>query len=436
MAPESPDSLIADVIDLSHDGRGVVSIDGQRIFLAGALPGESVRLQTRRRRRRIRDAVLLEVLRPAAARVEPPCPYFGLCGGCALQHLDYSAQLEFKRQVLAEALTRLGGVEPATWLPTLTGPEWHYRRRARLGIKYVAAKQRVLVGFRERDNSFIADMAACRVLVEPLADFPAALAEVVAASPLRERIPQAEIAVGDTAGAVILRVLDPPGAADCEAFLALGEAFGVDIYLQTGGPDTVTPLSPPPRPLEYELPAEDIRIRFEPGDFIQINGEVNRAMVSAALESAALEAGERVLDLYCGLGNFSLPAARRAGSVLGVEGSAPLVARAARNAVANGIGNARFVTADLAGTDWPFFHEPWDVVLLDPARAGADPAVQAMRRMRPRRVVYVSCHPGTLARDAGTLVREQGYRLTSVRVLDMFPHTHHVEAISVFDRDA
>jgi 23S rRNA (uracil1939-C5)-methyltransferase len=265
---------------------------------------------------------------------------------------------------------------------------------------------------------------------------PQVLAECVSASPLRQRIPQAEIACGDAGGAVVLRVLDAPDAADRAAFLELGLALDVDIYLQTGGPDTVSPLGSSPRPLYYRLAAHDVRLDFEPGDFIQIKGRVNELMVDAVITAAEPRAGDRVLDLYCGLGNFSLPFARLVAHVTGVEGLGSLVARAARNAANNGIDNTRVVSANLDGGDWPFFREAWDLVVLDPARAGAASAMGAMARMRPRRVVYVSCHPGTLARDAGTLVREHGYRLTSARVLDMFPHTHHVEAITVFDRDA
>jgi 23S rRNA (uracil1939-C5)-methyltransferase len=435
MATRSDETVAADVIDLSHDGRGVAELAGRRVFVPGALPSERVLLRLRRRRRRLQEAELLEVVEPAAARVTPPCPYFGSCGGCALQHLDYPAQVAFKEGVVAEALARIGHVEPGEWLPTVTGPQWHYRRRARLGVKYVTGKERVLVGFRERSAPYITDMASCRVLVPPMDRLPAELAEVVAASSLRQRLPQVEISAGDESAALILRVLDPPTPADIDAFRSLGHGLDVDVYLQPGGPATVAPIDSPARRLSYRLPAEDIEIGFEPGDFIQINAEVNEAMVAAALQAAAIEAGDRVLDLYCGLGNFSLPLARRARSVLGVEGDGSLVARAARNAELNGIANARFVTADLAESDWPFFREAWDVVFLDPARAGAETAVAAMRRMHPRRIVYVSCHPGTLARDAGELVAAQGYRLTSARVLDMFPNTHHVEAITVFDRD-
>lgn len=426
----------ADVIDLSHDGRGVADLDGKRVFLAGALPGERVELKTRKRRRRSLEAELVEVIEPSPSRVEPGCAWFGVCGGCALQHLDYAAQLEFKSKSVAETLSRIGGVEPLEWLPALTGPQWNYRRRARLGIKYVTGKERVLVGFRERAAPYVTDMADCRVLVEPFDRLPGSLAELLAASPLRQRIPQAELAAGDDARAMILRVLDPPSAEDIEAWVAFGAQQDIDIYLQTGGPSTVAPISPSPRQLSYSIDSGAVRLDFEPGDFIQINAAMNRSMVDAAIEAAGIEASDRVLDLYCGIGNFSLPIARRAATVLGVEGSAALVARAARNAERNGIANARFVAADLSESDWPFFREPWDVVFLDPARAGAAEAVAAVAAMRPRRIVYVSCHPGTLARDAGDLVSKQGYQLTSARVLDMFPHTHHVEVISVFDRNA
>jgi 23S rRNA (uracil1939-C5)-methyltransferase len=434
MTASASELAAVDVVDLSHDGRGVAVLGGSRVFVAGALPGERVVLRSQKRRRRYEEAELVEIAEPSAARVDPPCAYFGVCGGCALQHLDYAAQVEFKQDVLAEALGRIGKVAPKHWLGALTGSQWHYRRRARLGVKYVAAKDRVLVGFRERSARYIADMADCRVLVRPLDRLPTELAEVLADSGLRDRVPQAELAIGDSAGAMILRTLDPPDSRDLEAFRALGERLDVDVYLQSGGPDTVRALAEQPRQLHYELPSEQVRIEFEPGDFIQVNAEMNRAMVGAALEAAEIEASDRVLDLYCGIGNFSLPLARRARAVLGVEGSAPLVARAAHNAAQNDLPNTRFATANLDESDWPFFREAWDVVLLDPARSGAAAAVAAMARMRPRRIVYVSCDPGTLARDAGALVSSGRYRLTSARIVDMFPNTHHVEAIAVFDR--
>ena len=436
MRPRAEEAFAADIIDLSHDGRGVSEVSGQRIFVPGALPSEHVLLRTRKRRRGFQEADLVEVLEPAPDRVEPACRYFGVCGGCALQHLDYAAQLAFKERAVVEALSRLGGVEADTVGAPIAGSQWHYRRRARLGIKYVAGKGRVLVGFRERGAPYLTDMDECRNLVSPLDRLPSRLAEILADSPVRDRIPQAEIAIGDDAGAVVLRVLDPPPDKDLEALIGLGGELGVDFYLQPGGPESVQPIRVPARPLSYSLPAEGLRFDFEPGDFIQVNAEMNQALVAQAVDSAGLDPDDRVLDLFCGLGNFSLPIARRVAEVTGVEGSAALVARAASNAKRNGIDNARFLCADLEQADWPFFRQAWDVVVLDPARAGAAAAVASMSTMRPRRIVYVSCHPGTLARDAGELVRSGGYRLSSIRVLDMFPNTHHVEAIAVFDRVA
>ena len=429
------ESVVADVTDLSHDGRGVAQVEGRAVFVPGALPAERVRIRTRKRRRRYHEADLVEIIEPSADRVEPPCPYFGICGGCALQHLDYRAQILFKQEVVAEALRRIGGFEPPAFEAAIIGSQWHYRRRARLGIKYVAGKGRVLVGFRERAAPLLTDMQACRILAPPMDRLPEVLAELVAATSIKARIPQAEIAVGDEAAAVVLRVLDRPAGSDVDVLASLNERLDVDVYLQTGGPDTIAPIGRPPRELQYSLEPDGTRIAFEPGDFIQIHAEVNRAMVAAAIDAAGLAASDNVLDLYCGLGNFSLPIAKRVAGVTGVDGAAPLIARAGANARRNGIGNASFLAADLSEPGWPFLKRPYDVVFLDPARAGAEIPVAAVPDMQPRRIVYVSCHPGTLARDAGELVHRHGYRLISVQALDMFPNTHHVEAIAVFDRE-
>lgn len=428
------DALDARIHDLTHDGRGVADLNGRRVFVPGALPDERVVLRARRRRRKYQEAELVDIIERAADRTEPGCEYFGRCGGCALQHLAYPAQIAFKTSVVAEALTRIGGLAPAQWLPAITGSQWRYRRRARLGVKYVAGKERVLVGFRERAAPYVTDMRHCPILVPPMDSGIGELADVIHGSTIRHRIPQAEVSIGDEGGALVLRVLDPPSDADVGAFGELGKQLGLDIYLQRGGPGSLELIGDEPRTLAYRLDDFGLRFEFAPTDFVQINAEINAAMVRAAVDEAGIETGDRILDLYCGLGNFSLPLARRAGEVLGVEGDGGLVARAARNAAHNGIGNARFLAADLAETDWPFFREPWDIVFLDPARTGAEAAVASMARMAPRRIVYVSCHPGTLARDGGVLVSEHGYFLESVRVLDMFPHTHHVEAVAVFER--
>lgn len=428
--------LAADIVDLTHDGQGVADVDGRRIFVAGTLPRERVEISPRRRKRRYGEADLVRIVEPAPSRVVPACEYFGRCGGCALQHMEYSAQVEFKQRVVEEALSRIGGTAPDEWLPPILGPQWSYRRRARLGVKYVEAKERVLVGFRERAAPYITEMSHCPVLVPPFGDVLGELAETIAATAIKRRLPQAEVAVGDDAAALVLRVLDSPGEADRARFADFGARHGIDVYLQPGGPGTIAPLSADARPLRYSLTDFGVTLAFAPTDFIQINAAVNASMVAAAVELAAIRPTDRVLDLFCGLGNFSLPFARSAEHVLGVEGEAGLVARAMHNARANGIDNASFVTADLAEPDWPFYRQAWDTVVLDPPRTGAEAAVAHMKRMGPRRIVYVSCHPATLARDAKTLVSSQGYRLRAARVLDMFPHTHHVEAMVLFERDA
>jgi 23S rRNA (uracil1939-C5)-methyltransferase len=429
--PESP--VAAEIRDLSHDGRGIADIGGRRVFVAGALPAERVLIQPRRRRRRYQEAELVEIVAAAAERVAPPCEYFGVCGGCALQHMAYSAQVRFKQAVVADAFARIAGVEPGAWLEPIVGPQWRYRRRARLGVKYVEAKGRVLVGFRERAAALVTDMRHCMVLAAPVDEALDALSDVIGSSTLNRRIPQIEVAIGDEFGALVFRVLEEPAPRDEAAFRELGERFGLDIYLQRGGPGTALSLTAP-RPLAYALPSFGLKLEFAPTDFIQINATVNERMVATAVELSQLRPSDRVLDLYCGLGNFSLPLAQRAGEVFGVEGEAGLVARAARNAEHNGIRNAKFCAADLNNSDWGFFREAWDVVVLDPPRTGAEAAVARMATMQPRRIVYVSCHPGTLARDAQVLVQSQAYRLTSARILDMFPHTHHVEVMAVFDR--
>ena len=429
---ECPDVRI---IDLTHDGHGVAALGERRVFVAGALPGERVRLAARRRRRQYHEADLLEILETSPGRVEPPCEYFGRCGGCVLQHLSYAAQIPFKQEVVAQALSRIAGVEPEAWLEPIIGPQWHYRRRARLGVRFVKGKHRVLAGFKERATRYVTDMLSCRVLVEPLDTLPGELGRLIGQTTLKRRLPQAELAAGEDACAVVLRVLDEPTAADLALFAEFGQTRGVDVYLQRGGPGTVRALDPETaRPLAYRLPDFDVTLRFAPTDFLQVNAQVNAALVAQTLRQLGVGPTDRVLDLFCGLGNFSLPLARRAHRVLGAEGDGGLVARAARNAQLNGLPNATFVAGDLNQPAWSFMREHWDLVVLDPPRSGASAVVGQMARMAPRRIAYVSCHPATLARDTRALVESQGYRLIAAGIADMFPHTHHVEALAVFER--
>jgi 23S rRNA (uracil1939-C5)-methyltransferase len=424
----------ATVVDLTHDGVGVADLDGRRVFVADALPGERVEIALRKRRRKLQEADLLRVLTPSPERTTPGCEYFGRCGGCALQHLAHPAQVSFKQRVVAEALKRIARVEPEEWLPAAVGPPWHYRRRARLGVKYVAGKGRVLVGFRERAGPYITDMRRCPVLVPPLDGLLGELADLIERSGLKERLPQIEAAVADDVTALVLRVLDTPSADDEALFMEFGARHGIDLYWQPGGPGTIAPLGAV-RPLRYRLEPFGLTLEFLPTDFMQVNAAINAELVATAVRLAAVERTDRVLDLYCGLGNFSLPLAERCSELLGVEGEAGLVARAVRNAAANGIGNARFVTADLAAAGYGFYREAWDVVLLDPPRTGAEAPVAELDKSGARRIVYVSCHPATLARDAQVLVERHGYRLRTARVFDMFPHTHHIESLALFERD-
>lgn len=422
------ESISASIHDLTHDGRGVTEIEGRRIFVAGALPSEQVLIKPRRRRRRFQEAELVSIVTPARNRTPAGCEYFGRCGGCAIQHLDYEAQVAFKQDVVAEAFTRIGGVTPRDWLDPVVGQQWGYRRRARLSVKFVAGKGRVLVGFRERSAAYITDMQHCPVLVAPLAEAIGELASVIATTSIKERVPQVEVAIGDLRGALVLRVLADASDADRAALRGFGERHDLDIYLQRGGPGSIEPITEDCSTLSYSLDEFNVRFEFAPTDFIQINAEINARMVAAAV--AWVGTADRVLDLFCGLGNFSLPLSRIAREVLGVEGEAGLVARAARNAALNGIADARFVTADLGHAEWAFLREPWDLVVLDPPRTGAEAVV---REIAAQRIVYVSCHPATLARDAGQLARS-GYELSAARVFDMFPHTHHVETMAFFER--
>jgi len=430
--------LEGEVVDLAQDGRGVARVDGKAVFIDGALPGERVRFRIFKRRRQFDEAGLIEVLTASADRTAPRCLHFGVCGGCSLQHLTPPAQIRAKQAQLLDAFEHIGRVAPQRVRPPLTAAPWAYRRRARLGVKYVHKKGRVLAGFREREKPYLADIRRCEILIEPLGDLPSQLAALVETLAIRDKLPQVEVAAGDAHTALVLRVMEPPGAEDLQKIADFADARGLQIFLQTGGLDTVRPLRGDYPPLTYAVDEGRVVIEFGPVDFIQVNRDINVDMVSTCLELLAPQQGDAVLDLFCGLGNFTLPLARRVRHVLGVEGDAGLVAKARHNAVRNGIENAEFTTENLFDPSkfGPWAQRPYDLVLLDPPRAGAAELLPLMRQWQPRRVVYISCHPGSLARDAGILVRDLRYTLTDAGVMDMFPHTTHVESIAVFERDA
>jgi 23S rRNA (uracil1939-C5)-methyltransferase len=417
---------------LSHEGAGIIHA-GKAAFVPGALPGETVRFRRRRRHRQYDEAQLEEVLSPSSERVTARCQHFDVCGGCALQHLSAEAQLRLKQDQLRDALQRLGGVEPERWLPPIPGPAFGYRRRARLGSRYVDRKERVVVGFRERSSSLIAAIERCEVLSPPVDALIAPLCALIGQLSIRRAVPQIEVAVGDDAVALVLRVLQSPSAPDLERLQAFQMQHRVHLYLQPGGVKTLKALTPDPPMLTYRLPDAGVELQFLPTDFIQVNAAVNRDLVSAAVRLLQPESDSQVLDLYCGLGNFSLALARRAAHVVGVEGDTVLVERARTNARRNQIANAEFhstdLSADLSHASW--LRRSYSHVLIDPPRIGAREVLPVVARLAPARLLYVSCHPATLGRDVGILVHEHRYRLLAAGVVDMFPHTAHVESMAL-----
>jgi 23S rRNA (uracil1939-C5)-methyltransferase len=427
----------AKITDLSHEGRGVAHVDGKTVFIDDALPGELVEWQRLKRGRNFDEGRLLKVIEPSPDRVEPRCAHFGICGGCVLQHLSGEQQLQFKQKQLLDSLTRIGKVTPHEILPPLKAGSWNYRRRARLAARWVPKKGRTIVGFRERSTPYITNIERCEVLQAPLDRLIVPLSELMTALSIRHRVPQIEVAVADNAVALVVRVLEPLTEADQELLRQFGRDHSVQMFLQPGGYETVAPMEPV-EPLEYRLPAFDLTLQFLPTDFVQVNGPLNLQMIDRAVALLALTPQDRVLDLFCGLGNFSLPLARRAGQVVGVEGEANLVARARDNAARNSLGNAQFFTANLADESLgsaQSVHQwagKFDKVLLDPPRAGAKEVLPVVAKSGADTVLYISCHPGSLARDAGILVHEHGYELRAAGVMDMFPHTAHVESAALF----
>jgi 23S rRNA (uracil1939-C5)-methyltransferase len=436
---------------LDQEGRGVARSGGKVVFVEGALPGERVQIETLKAKPSFEVARVAAIDRPSPARVAPRCPHFGVCGGCSLQHADPALQVAAKQRTLEDALERIGRVKPEKMLPAIAGPAWRYRHRARLSVRHVPKKGGVLVGFHERKSRYVADMRECHVLPKRISDLLPAMRALIASLTIRDRIPQIELAVGErlpavegaaaaTVYALVLRVLDLPSATDEAKLVAFADMHGVEFWLQPGGPGTVTPFHPRHATLAYTLPEFDIAIPFGPTDFTQVNAAVNRVLVRRAILLLAPEDGERIVDFFCGLGNFSLPIARRGAHVIGVEGNAVLVKHANENALRNGLGDrASFVVGNLftATPETIAALGPLDRALIDPPREGAVEVAKALPRRDDeaalKRIVYVSCNPATLARDAAVLVGDRGYRLAAAGVVNMFPHTAHVESIAVFE---
>ena len=440
LATSTAPERIVDIESLDQEGRGVAHWQGKTIFVDGALPGERVEFSPYRRKPAYEHARVVRWLRESSQRTVPRCPHYGVCGGCSLQHMDARAQVAAKQRTLEDALWHIGRVRPQYILPALYGPSWGYRQRARLAVRNVPKKGGVLVGFHERRSSYVADMTDCCVLPERIASLLPLLRALVAGLSVRDRLPQIEVACGDNVDVLVLRILQPLTVADEERIRAFADRHGVVIYLQRGGPETARPFHPENAPVpEYRLPEFGLALGFGPTEFTQVNAAVNRTLVGRAVRLLDPQPGERVADLFCGLGNFSLALAKRGARVVGVEGSDALVARAARNAERNGLsGSCRFVRADLFKDAARILaaEGPFGRMLIDPPRDGAIEVVKALADPLPARIVYVSCNPATLARDAGVLVSVQGYELTAAGVVNMFPHTAHVESVAVFDRPA
>ena len=436
--PKKPlDLFTAEITNLDAEGRGIARVEGKVVFVEGALPGERVRARRTRVGAQFDQAELDAVLEPAALRGTAPCKHFGYCGGCNMQHLEPGGQVAVKQRILEDSLARIGKVKPERMLPPIAGPSQGYRSRARLSVRRPKNKG-VLVGFNEKGTSFVADMQHCVVLDPRVDRLLLPMRELVSGLSVRDRVPQIEVATSPESVVLLFRHLEPFSAADLEHLQAFADRHQVQVWSQSGGPKTVMPLFPAqPQALRYRLPEYDLAFRFGPTNFIQINQAMNQVMVRRAMNLLEPKAGERVLDLFCGLGNFSLPIARFGAEVVGVEGDADLVRLAQENAAENGLSElARFLAADLAKLDQQVVRDwgRFDKILIDPPRTGAIEIIRLLPVLKARRIVYVSCSPATLARDAGVLVHEQGYRLRAAGIFNMFPHTAHVESIALFER--
>lgn len=444
--------LAIESLDMEARGVGHLPNDdgtpGKVIFVEGALPGERVRFKSYRRKAKWEAADMTELLTESSLRTTPKCEFFGLCGGCAMQHLNPPAQVAIKQRVLEDNLHHIGRVHPENMMRPVQGPDWNYRYRARMSVRYVEKKGGVLIGFHEKKSSYIADMKSCQILPAKVSAMLVPMRALVASLSIRDRLPQVELAVGEHEGGqvivLVLRIMEPLSGDDEVKLKAFADEWDVEWWLQTKGPDTAAPWYPQKRPLQYLLPEFGVTMPFKPTDFTQVNHQINRVLVSRALRLLDVQAGDRVADLFCGLGNFTLPLARQAREVVGIEGSQALTERSLHNAVLNGLDKTttfynrnlfEFTLDDLQALG------RFDRMLIDPPREGAMEVCKAIAEakdidpsLQPERIVYVSCNPATLARDAGVLVNVGGYRLSKAGVVNMFPHTAHVESIAVFDR--
>lgn len=423
---------------LDHEARGIARQDGKTVFVDGALPGETVEYASFRRKPSYELAHLVKILKPSNARVEPLCPHFGVCGGCVMQHMEPAAQVAAKQRVLEDSLWRIGRVRPESMLPPIHGAPWGYRHRARLGVRKIDAEKGVMIGFHEWRSSYIADIKQCPVLRPDVSRLLLPLRELFASLSVVDRLQQLEISVGEHCVALLLRILAPLNSNDQRLLREFADFHQVVFYLQPKGPDSITRFYPTSGPrLSYTLPEFDLEFDFLPTDFTQVNHAVNQVMVRRALRLLDPQPGERIADMFCGLGNFTLPIARSGAHVLGVEGSQGLVKRGRESARINGLADrVEFGVANLFECTEKTIRAfgAFDKMLIDPPREGAIELVRSLGECKPARIVYVSCHPGTLARDAAVLVNTHGYRFVTAGAVNMFPHTAHVESIAVFEQ--
>jgi 23S rRNA (uracil1939-C5)-methyltransferase len=424
---------------LDHEARGVTRLDGKTVFVEGALPGERVEYASYRRKPSYELARTLRILNPSPERVTPRCPHFAVCGGCSMQHLDAAAQVAAKQRLLEDNLWHLGRIKAEQLYAPIHGQAWAYRYRARLSVRFVLKKGGVLVGFHEKKSSYVADMQQCEILPPHLSAMLLPLRELVGRMSIRDRLPQIEVAVGERMTALVLRILEGLSPADETLLREFADRHAVVFYLQPQGPATAYRFYPLTGPqLSYLLPEFAVEHAFSPTEFTQVNHAINRVLVRRAMTLLAPQPGERIADMFCGLGNFTLPIARAGARVVGVEGSPELVRRATGNALANGLGNlAEYRVANLFETTPETLAAlgRFDRMLIDPPREGALELIKSLDSERPRRIVYISCSPATLARDAAILVTQKDYRLRGAGVVNMFPHTSHVESIALFERN-
>ncbi|MBU0744871.1 MAG: 23S rRNA (uracil(1939)-C(5))-methyltransferase RlmD [Gammaproteobacteria bacterium] len=433
-SPKKIPTLNHAVIDsMSHEGRGIAHINNKTTFIENALTSEEVNFIYNKQHSKFNTGIAVEILKASSDRVPPICKHFNICGGCTLQHLDHQKQIRFKTSVIQEQLKHIGGIETKNILSPILGPESGYRGKARLSVKYVHKKQKVLVGFHEKNGSYVAEIDGCPILHPSVGERINLLKYMISKLSIYQYIPQIEVACGSEVNALVLRNLQNFSDDDIKIINDFSKEHQLQIYSQSGGMETITPITSDPKPLNYKLPKYDLTINFEPGDFTQINHAINLQLVDLVVSLLEIKPEDKVLDLFCGIGNFTLPIATKCSSIVGIEGNKNAVLRAKQNAIFNNINNAEFYTADLtkelSGTPWS--EQQYEKVLLDPPRTGAQELCAHIKKFGAKKIVYVSCNPATFARDA-KIITEQGYKLENITMADMYPHTSHMETIAIF----